>query len=94
MVELRLLSKALRELHEAIDWYETRSSEATARFASAVEKCLDDIQRRPTQFPYWDDTYRYVRVKKFPYYIAYRILTNAVLVVTIRHTSRGSDPFE
>jgi len=89
MAEYRLLPIALVELENALNWYKARSPTAALRFAEHVENALSAIEATPHRFAKWDDIHRYVLLKKFPYYIAYRLEGDAPLIVAIRHTSRG-----
>jgi plasmid stabilization system protein ParE len=89
MTDFRLLPIALAELQEALDWYQSKSFPTMRRFAEQVENALAAIEKTPLRFPKWDDTHRYVKLSRFPYYIAYRIVADFPLIVAIRHTSRG-----
>jgi plasmid stabilization system protein ParE len=91
MAEYRFLPIALAELIHALDWYKERSPTAARRFAEQVEHALDAIEATPERFAKWDDIHRYVRLSRFPYYIAYRMTGENPLIVAIRHTSRD-DP--
>jgi plasmid stabilization system protein ParE len=38
----------------------------------------------------WDERYRFFLLRKFPYYVAYRIEPDHIVVVAVFHTSRDS----
>jgi plasmid stabilization system protein ParE len=88
MADYLFLSIALSELEDAIRWYRQRSPLTADRFAEHIERALDAIEQRPTRFPKWDDQHRFVRIGRFPYYIAYRMAGDHPLIVAIRHTSQ------
>ena len=91
MNELLLLPRAEQDLEEAIDWYTARSTEAAERFADAVDGALIAIRTSPARFPKWDDRHRFYLLRRFPYYVAYRIQAEQILIVAVRHTSRGGE---
>jgi plasmid stabilization system protein ParE len=94
MAEYRMLAEALADLEEAFDWYAARSESALRRFAEAIEFTLAAIETSPAQFPLVDDRHRKALVRKFPYYLAFRMAGENPLIVAIRHTSRADAPFE
>ncbi len=77
-----------------MDWYAARSATALKRFAEDVESTLATIETSPNQYPLVDDRHRQAILKKFPYFIAFRMIGKHPLIVTIRHTSRDKKPFE
>jgi toxin ParE1/3/4 len=90
MNKLDVLTVAQAELAAATRWYAAQSVRAAKRFESEVEAALAAIQRDPEQFARWNDHYRFHLFRKFPYYVAYRVLSDRVVVVAIFHTSRDS----
>jgi plasmid stabilization system protein ParE len=94
MAEYRFLVEALADLEQAFDWYAARSESALRRFAEEVENTLAAIERSPAQFPLMDDRHRQALLKKFPYYIAFRMAGEHPLIVVIRHTSRSDAPID
>ncbi len=88
MTDLDVLSIARVEYREATNWYLDQSVSAAERFIVEVEAAFDSIQRHPTQYPRWDDRYRYLLLRKFPYYVAYHIEPDSIVVVAVFHTSR------
>jgi toxin ParE1/3/4 len=93
MNEFRVAPAALQELNEAIDWYGARSQRAAQRFAQAIDSALTQIESTPLRFPQLNEQYRYVQLRQFPYFIAYRVDGNVITVGSIRHTSRGTAEF-
>ncbi len=90
MNSLDVLTVARAEYREATAWYLEQSVVAAERFVTEVESAFDSIQRNPTRHPRWDDRYRFYLLRKFPYYVAFRIEPGKIVVVAVFHTSRDS----
>jgi toxin ParE1/3/4 len=90
MTELRFYAAARQEFEDAVRWYATRSTTAAERFESAVTSEIEAICREPQLFPKWDELHRFSLVSGFPYYVAYRSLSNRVEIVAIFHASRDA----
>jgi plasmid stabilization system protein ParE len=88
MDKIRILPSATEDLEAALAWYDQRSISTANRFAGEVDKAIKSIAAHPTRYPLLDDKHRYVRLNRFPYYVAYRLLTDRIQIVGIRHTSR------
>jgi len=80
---------AAREYRSARDWYRERSVEVAERFWIAVDQAVSRIVADADSLPVLTGTYRYARVRRFPYVvIVRRIDRGAVMVVAVAHTSR------
>jgi plasmid stabilization system protein ParE len=90
MNDFRASPKLASELDEAVTWYENRSPLAAHRFIKEVEKSLDQICADPGRFPRRGSRYRFARVKKFPYIVAFTLEGGVISIATIRHTSRSN----
>jgi plasmid stabilization system protein ParE len=76
---------------EAVDaylWYEERSSGLGARFADALQACLDELAFNP-KLQKRKGEYRHKMLDKFPYRVVFVVEDNTVFVYQIRHTSRS-----
>lgn len=71
-------------------WYRGENPSTARRFALEVKAAIASISAHPTQHLRWDDRYRYFLLRKFPYYVVYRIEPQSVVVVAVFHTSRDS----
>jgi plasmid stabilization system protein ParE len=91
MTSVEVHPLAQLELREGIRWYAERSERTARRFAVAVKSRIAAIQEHPEQFPSWDENYRFCLVPGFPYFIAYRLTSDSIIVAAIRHTSRDQD---
>lgn len=88
MHELVVLPVAVADLEAALDWYEQRSRQAMARFAQETETALAETAQSPHRFPAWDEQHQYYLLRRFPYYVAYRLRSGRVEIVAIRHAAR------
>lgn len=86
-MRIRFLRLAENDISAAIDWYLNRSPAAAERFADDVDAAIEKISVGPERFPAWDDQHQFLLLRRFPYYVAYRIETDHVLIVAVRHTS-------
>jgi plasmid stabilization system protein ParE len=94
MSELEFLPVARIEYANAFDWYLQRSVRAANRFVSEVEAAIDEIRRDPERFARWDETYRYRQLATFPYFIAYRLHDDEIVIVAIRHAAQDQDAWK
>jgi plasmid stabilization system protein ParE len=80
------------DITAAIDWYEGRSTGLGERFRCAVDARFDDILASPELFgrAFDDLDIRFVRVRKFPYLVFYRVGAEIVDVLGVFHSA--SDP--
>ena len=90
MIELRIYAAARLDFKEGVEWYNARSAAAAERFAAAVGAEIESIHQHPEQHPQWDERHCFSRVRRFPYYVAYRTFPDRVEIVAIRHTSQDS----
>jgi hypothetical protein len=63
-------------------------------FALEVKAAITTIRNDPERFPRWNDRYRFAILDKYPYYIAYRVKADVVVIVAIRHASRDQDAWK
>ncbi len=89
MVDLLFHPEAELEYTAAIHWYEERSLRAAARFESEVEHVLALIRSDPEAFARYDDVHRFVLVRRFPYSVVYRTLSERLYVIAVAHSSRS-----
>ena len=91
------LSRSLKELFEAWEWYEDRQVGLGDRFRNDVYKKITDIETRPESYPNKKGNFREARLKIFPYLIIYRInkRQKKIVLVSIFHMSRNpSDKYK
>lgn len=90
--ELRFHPSVVTDLSDAIGWYEDRSVGLGDRFRAGVDARFDDILDTPELFPraFDDADFRFVRVRRFPYLVLYRIQDETMLILGVFHSA--SDP--
>ena len=88
-ITVRYLRLASREYAKARRWYSRRSPRAAQRFADAVDKAVQEISNAPNRWPVYQGPYRWIRPRRFPYTLYYRILdADNVLIVAVAHDRR------
>lgn len=81
---------AERELAEAVNWYEERSSGLGGKLYTAIDAVMLRIGRSPELYAVWQQSGRYRRavISDFPYAIFYRVYEARTVVPAVAHTSR------
>jgi plasmid stabilization system protein ParE len=80
---------ASREFRDAYQHYARQSLKAARRFQDAVEHAIDEIAADPYRWPIFHQNYRWVKTKRFPYVLYFRILDPYhVLIVAVAHGKR------
>jgi plasmid stabilization system protein ParE len=88
-VTIRFLRLALRELDDARRRYMRQNPGRAQRFADAVQQAVQKIASAPNQWPVYQGPYRWVRTRRFPYVLYYRILDpNTVRIYAVAHAGR------
>jgi len=77
-----------REVDEVCAWYDERKEHLGDEFFQEVERVLASIAANPQAFPQSSRGRRKAHLKQFPYTIFYRIHTDRVRILTIRHDKR------
>jgi toxin ParE1/3/4 len=85
-----ILPAALRELTEAVEWYEARRPGLGIEFLGAVDLALRAIAVAPDGFPVWADNARYRRLvlDRFPHVVFFHQRDTGPEVVAVAHASR------
>ncbi len=81
-------SEVRDEINEAYNWYENQNLGLGDEFLDCVQEMLNRICLMPQSYAI---VYRDVRravVKRFPYAIYYRVVSNKVIVTAIFHSRR------
>jgi plasmid stabilization system protein ParE len=79
------------EFDAAVEWYESQSAGLGWRFVEAIDEIVTRIRELPDGFPTWEEDRRFRKavVRRFPYVLFYRELTEAIEVVAVAHGARG-----
>lgn len=90
--KLRFHPRVVSDLKDAIAWYEERSLGLGDRFRAAVDVRFDEILGAPERFAFAfaDADFRFVRLRRFPYLLLYRVVADTVFVLGVFHSA--SDP--
>jgi toxin ParE1/3/4 len=89
---LILRPEATQDLQDARDWYEQQRAGLGATFALRAAAALDTVEQFPDLHGLvWQDV-RAAPIRKHPYVIYYRVLTDRIEVFAILHARR--DPSE
>ena len=87
--KLVLGSEAIRDLKQAVYWYEDQRSGLGDRFAGTVRGTMRRITERPHRYTAIQGDVRRVKVGRWPYLVFYRIRGDLVVVLAILHGRRN-----
>ena len=90
-VVLEFLSEALNDAEEAVRYYEKCVPGLGARFRAQIESVCAAIVRQPLLWRERRGGYRRVNIPGFPYYVAFIIRGERLVVTAIGHASRHPD---
>jgi toxin ParE1/3/4 len=80
--------EAIAELDNAIGYYEKRLPGLGVDLRKEVEAAVRKIQGAPTRWaPYSRRTRRFL-IRRFPYLVVFRELTDRILIIAVAHGSR------
>jgi len=88
---LEFLPEAKCEAEEATQYYESCVRGIGARFRTEIESVCAAILRAPLLWNERRGGYRRVNLPGFPYYLAYVIRRERIVVVAVGHGSRHPD---
>ena len=79
-----------QDVDEIVDYYEAISDQLISRFFRDMEIRLSEIKENPKRFPKDQNypSYRKVKMRKFPYFIVYRVLSDRIRILVIKHENR------
>jgi plasmid stabilization system protein ParE len=87
-MNLVILPQASAELKEAVEYYEAEQSGLGERLWYELDRHLQWITENPTLPRIRPGDYRRVNLKVFPYYVAYAIRGDALVILAISHAAR------
>jgi plasmid stabilization system protein ParE len=80
---------AREEYRQALRWYARRGAVLAQRFRQAVDQVVQAIAAAPAQGAVFRGPFRWMRTRRFPYVLYYRVLTpNQVMVLAVAHARR------
>jgi len=89
MVEVLISESAEKDYTNSLRWYAERSTRAANAFEGEFARAIDTIAANPDALPKCDDWHRFYRLKRYPFQIIYRRVSDEnLLIVAVAHTSR------
>ena len=85
-VEFRPEAEA--DLLNARDWYEEQQAGVGEMFWAAVESAVTRISAMPEMYVKTLRDFRRAKIRKFPYVIYYRVLSDRIEMIAVLHASR------
>lgn len=87
-MNLRIPSNVQREIQDASEYYESEQAGLGYRFWQELDMHVQWILGNPTAPRLRSGGYRRVNLKIFPYYIAYAIRDEAIVLLAVAHSHR------
>ncbi len=92
-LEVRFVDEAAAELRDAAAWYQERSNGLGLVLLSVIDVAVDAIARWPRSGALIEGVgvdleVRRVPIARFPYFIAYLVLDDVLVVLAIAHERR------
>ncbi len=92
-MKLRFLDEASAEAEAAAGWYESKQRGLGVDFHKALDEALDVIEVEPRRYGQLETirTTREIRrimLRRFPYYVAYEVEAEQVVVLAVVHSGR------
>ena len=89
-VEVRCVDEAVAELDDAALWYEERRAGLGLAFLAAVDRAVESVERWPRVGTLVEDVpddleARRVPVPRFPYFVAYVVSDDIIVVLAVAH---------
>lgn len=82
------------EVNGSYRFYEKKRVGLGQSFLNQVERALSRIGDDPEQFSFAEDDIRQCLVKRFPFVIYYRLLTDRIRILSVFHASRDPDEWK
>jgi toxin ParE1/3/4 len=79
---------AADEAEAAERWYRERNETAAARFRRELERAVEFIAERPDAAPPYVGNTRRFLLRRFPFFVVYRVFSQRVQVVAVAHARR------
>ncbi|MGO9483661.1 MAG: type II toxin-antitoxin system RelE/ParE family toxin [Rhodomicrobium sp.] len=90
MIALRLVltAAARKDIAEAQDWYRREGPALAASFREELDRQLTRVLHHPTQFPFARADVRRAKLRRFPYSLLFRVMSDGIYVIACFHSSR------
>ncbi len=80
--------EAIAEAHAAAQWYQERSASAARAFLGELDRAIGKIAEDPEIWPHYVGGTQRFLLKRFPFSVVYRLVSNKIEVVAIAHGRR------
>ena len=94
MFEVIIEEHAAVEIEEIYYWYENKSPGLGERFKEDFDKKIKILFTHPHTFSFITPRHRRVPLKKFPYFIIYRIIEETVIILSVVYGGRNLDELQ
>jgi plasmid stabilization system protein ParE len=81
--------EAVGDVRAAFDWYERQRAGLGDEFLAALSRAEDTVRANPLAFRVIRRDARRVMLRRFPYQIIYRVVSDVVVVVACFHGRRS-----
>jgi plasmid stabilization system protein ParE len=88
MTQYRLTSSALKELAQAILYYEQRENGLGTTFLNEIEATINRILQHPSAWHQLSSRTRRCRTHRFPFGLIYQVRTKEILIVSVMDLRR------
>lgn len=90
---VRFVDEAVKELDDAAQWYEDRREGLGLAFLTAMDRAVESITHRPQAAALVAGVsdeleVRRISIRRFPYFVAYLVLDEAIVVLAVAHERR------
>jgi plasmid stabilization system protein ParE len=79
---------AAGEAEAAERWYRERNETAAARFRRELDRAVELIAQRPEASPPYVANTRRFLLRRFPFFVVYRVYSGHIQVVAVAHARR------
>jgi len=79
---------AADEAEAAERWYRERNETAATRFRRELDRAVDMILERPDAWPSYLANTQRVLLRRFPFFLVYRVRDERVEIVAVAHARR------
>ena len=86
---LRIHPFAEFDIEDAKDWHNIQEENLGNEFIIEIEKSISQMLNNPNQFPKINKGIRKVVIKRFPYSIFYRVISDTIELYAVLHNSRN-----
>jgi toxin ParE1/3/4 len=86
--QIRFHPAALQDAEGATAWYGARSTRSAARFLEELDRLLEVVATVPEQFPKTDSGPSRALFRRFPFFLAFRIDSENVVIFAVAHGKR------